>query len=40
MPESQLIESTLGTLLTTKYETETIKFKEAKDNFSFDKLFY
>ena len=32
------IESTLDKLLATKYETETIEFKEAKDNFSFDEL--
>ena len=32
------IESTLDKLLATKYETETIEFKEAKDNCSFDEL--
>ena len=32
------IESTLDKFLATKYETETIEFKEAKDNFSFDEL--
>ena len=32
------IESTLDKLLATKYETETIEFKEAKDNISFDEL--
>ena len=32
------INQKLDELLSMKYETETVEFKEAKDNFSFDDL--
>ncbi|MBQ8680586.1 MAG: putative DNA binding domain-containing protein [Treponema sp.] len=32
------IDTTLDTLLATKYESEIVEFKEAKNNFSFDEL--
>lgn len=38
MLASKSIENALDKLLATKFETETIEFKEAKDNFSFDEL--